>query len=171
MKKRKPATKKVSFFERMIGAYDDDDEIVEYDNEDLSDYSSEEEEYSESDDRRGIQRIGGDNGERQLSIDLINTDDKIVVNANIAGFEPNDLDIQVTREVVTITAKDCSARKDYGGDYVYQEMYWGSYSRTVVLPQEIETDSVDAEINNGILTLKLSKIDKDKKRRIRIKKN
>ena len=170
MKKRKPTTKKVSFFERMIGAYDDEDEILEYENEDVADYSNEEE-YEESNDRRGIQRIGGDNGERQLSIDLINTDDKIVVNANIAGFEPNDLDIQVTREVVTITAKDCSARKDYGGDYVYQEMYWGSYSRTVVLPQEIETDSVDAEINNGILTLKLSKIDKDKKRRIRIKKN
>lgn len=110
-----------------------------------------------------------ENEEGQLTIDVHQTGDDIIVQTMVAGVRPEDLDISITRDMVTIKGK----REKFSGvseeDYFYKELYWGSFSRTVLLPQEIDPEEAEAAEKNGLLTLRLPKIDKDKKRNLRVK--
>lgn len=107
--------------------------------------------------------------EGELTVDVYQTNDSIVIQAMVAGVASDELSVSVTREMVTIRGKREAPKGISPENYFYQELYWGSFSRTILLPAEVETEDVEATEKHGLLTIKLPKIDKDKKATIKIK--
>jgi len=100
--------------------------------------------------------------EGQLTVDVYQTKDAIVIKSTIAGVKPEDIDISINNDMVTIRGKrefDDSVQED---DYFYQECYWGGFSRSIILPVEIQPDKVQANLKNGVLTITLPKVAKAK---------
>ncbi len=106
--------------------------------------------------------------EGQLTIDVYQTPSDIVIKSTIAGVNPEDLDITITNDMVTIKGKRERDEEISTNDYYYQECYWGAFSRSVILPVDVEAEKADAAMKNGILTIKLPKIEKVKTRKIRV---
>jgi len=109
------------------------------------------------------------NGEGQLMVDVYQTPTEIVIKSAMAGVKPEDIDISVTNDMITIKGKRELDEEIKSNDYFYQECYWGSFSRSIILPMEIDADRVSASLKNGILTIRLPKIDKNKVKKIKIK--
>jgi len=107
--------------------------------------------------------------EGELAIDVFETDDDIVIQSTIGGIKPEDLDISVENDLVTIRgSRERSAEKE-GKKYFYQECYWGSFMRQVILPEEVDGTRAKATIKNGVLTLTMPKLHRKKKRKIMVK--
>lgn len=107
-------------------------------------------------------------GEGQLTIDVFQTEDDVVIQSTIAGVSDKDLDISVTNDMVTIKGTRAPEQKVKTSDYYYQELYWGSFSRSVILPVDVDADSAKASMKNGILTIRLPKLDRIKTKKIRV---
>lgn len=134
--------------------------------------SSFEEEGSEKDDIRGS--IFAEPGvtettEGELTVDVYQTNDTIVIQAMVAGVASDDLSVSVTREMVTIRGKREAPKGIPAENYFFQELYWGAFSRTILLPAEIEPEETEATEKHGLLTVKLSKIDKGRTQNVKIK--
>lgn len=98
--------------------------------------------------------------EGQLSVDVLETPSSIIVRSAIAGCRAEDLDISVATDTVTIRgtrAHGCDERRD-ATTHVH-ECYWGSFSRSIVLPCHIRAEESDATLKNGILTITLKKLE------------
>ncbi len=97
----------------------------------------------------------------QLAVDVYeDTANNIVIRAAIAGVRAEDLDITVNDDVVTI--KGIRRVDDQGsiGTFLYQECYWGGFSRTIILPVDVDANNVTANIKAGILRVMLPKIER-----------
>jgi HSP20 family protein len=112
--------------------------------------------------------ITADHHDGQLGVDVYEVADAIYIKAMIAGVLKHDLDITLTRETVTLHG----ARYDDAGTdatYLYQELYWGAFSRVIELPTEVDIDQAEASEKNGLLTIKLPKIDKQRMTKLDVK--
>lgn len=107
--------------------------------------------------------------EGQLSIDVYQTPIDIVIKSTIAGVKPENLDIAITNDMVTIRGRRESDENLGKDDYFYQECYWGPFSRSIILPVDVQTDKSLATLKNGVLTIKLPKSEKIKTKKIEIK--
>lgn len=107
--------------------------------------------------------------EGQLAIDVYQTDDAIVIKSTIAGVRPEDIDITIDNDMVTIRGERKQEDQVKKENYFYQECYWGAFSRSVILPCDIETDKISAELKNGVLTVRLPKVDKSQVKKISVK--
>lgn len=108
--------------------------------------------------------------EGQLAIDVYQTEEDIVIKSTIAGVDPEDLDINIAGDTVTIRGERKKDDEISNDNYYYQECYWGSFSRSIVLPVEVDGDRAEAGFQNGILTIRLPKIAKNKLKKIRVTK-
>jgi len=106
--------------------------------------------------------------EGQLTVDVYQTDDDIVIKSTIAGVTADDLDISITNDMVTIKGSRDSEEKIRQSDYYYQELYWGAVSRSIILPEEIDADNAKASMKNGVLTIRLPKLAKSRTKKIKI---
>ena len=102
-------------------------------------------------------------------MDVYQTPTEIIIKSMVAGVKPEDLDISITRDMVTIKGKRETERYVKEDDYFHQELYWGSFSRTVMLPAEVDVEESEAIEKHGLLILRLPKIDKNKQTRLRVK--
>jgi len=107
--------------------------------------------------------------EGQLTIDVYQTPNEIVIKSTIAGVSPEDIDISITNDMITIKGRRQKDEEVKEEDYYYQECYWGPFSRSVILPVDVEVDRADASMKNGILTIRLPKVEKVKTKKITIK--
>ena len=107
--------------------------------------------------------------EGQLAIDMYQTPSEIIIKTMIAGVRQEDLDISITRDMVIIKGKREESNDVMGNDYFHKELYWGTFSRTIVLPQEIDVDESDAVNKNGLLIIRMPKIDKNRQAKLKIK--
>jgi len=107
--------------------------------------------------------------EGQLTIDVYQTPNEIVIKSTIAGVKPEDIDISITNDMITIKGRRQKDEEVKEEDYYYQECYWGPFSRSVILPVDVEVDKADASMKNGILTIRLPKVEKVKTKKIIIK--
>lgn len=105
----------------------------------------------------------------QLTVDVYQTPTEIIVQAMVAGVKPEDLKIDISRDMITIKGKREEDRTASEENYFCRELYWGSFSRTILLPQEVEPDKAEAVEKQGLLIVKLPKIDKDKKASVKVK--
>lgn len=107
--------------------------------------------------------------EGQLSIDVYQTPADIVIKSTIAGVKPENLDIAITNDMVTVRGRREIEEPVVKDDYFYQECYWGPFSRSIILPIDVQTDKSIATLKNGVLTIKLPKSEKIKTKKIEIK--
>lgn len=109
--------------------------------------------------------------EGELSVDVYQNQNDIVIKTMVAGVKPEDLDVSISRDMVTIKGKRESERTVADDDYFHKELYWGTFSRTIVLPEEIDVDSAEAIEKHGLLIIKLPKIDKNRSTRLKVRGN
>lgn len=98
-----------------------------------------------------------DNDEGQLAIDVLQTVENIVIKAPIAGVRPEDLDISITDETITVKGERRNEHKATDEDYLVQECYWGAFSRVYTLPILVIADKAQATLKEGILTITVPK--------------
>lgn len=101
----------------------------------------------------------------QLAIDVYQTENDLVIQSAIAGVKPETLDVLMEKDIIAIKG----AREkpfEETGDYFSQECYWGSFSREVILPVEVDPNKALAELKDGILTIRIPKLLREKKRKI-----
>ena len=115
------------------------------------------------------QAVSETDAEGQLTIDVYQTDDDIVIKSTIAGVKPEDLDININNDMVTVRGERKQEEEVDSENYYYQECYWGPFSRSVILPVEIITEKAEATMKNGILTLRLPKADVTRTRKIQVR--
>lgn len=113
--------------------------------------------------------LGGDYDEGQLSIDVFQTADSLVIKSTIAGVKPEDIDISINNDMLTIRGKREIQEKIQEENYLIKECYWGGFSRSVILPVEIEIEKVEASLDNGVLTVSLPKARSAKQFSIKVK--
>ena len=154
------AKDKLSFFERLTGTVRMDEPA---------------EETFEASKPRGLTNDGSSwidketEEEGELTIDMYQTPEMIVVKSMIAGVRPEDLDISITRDMVTIRGKREEEKVANDEDFFAHELYWGSFSRTITLPQEIDVDEAEAIEKHGLLILKLPKLDKRRQSKLKVR--
>lgn len=107
--------------------------------------------------------------EGELAVDVYQTNDAIIIQAMVAGVSSDELSVSVTREMVTIKGKREAPKNISAENYFYQELYWGAFSRTILLPSEVEPEDVEATEKHGLLTVKLPKINKERRQTVKIK--
>ncbi len=88
--------------------------------------------------------------EGQLAIDVYQTKNKIIIKSTVAGVNPEDIKISLHNDLLTIKGSRGMKETVNDNDYLYQECYWGSFSRSIILPAEVDSQNVEAEIENGI---------------------
>lgn len=113
--------------------------------------------------------FGGDYNEGQLSIDVFQTDKNIVIKSTIAGVRPDDLDISLNNDMLTIRGSRQTDEEIEDENYLCRECYWGAFSRSVILPCEVKADKIEALLENGVLTVILPKVKIVKQAAIRVK--
>ena len=113
--------------------------------------------------------MADDNAEGQLTIDVYQTDNDIVIKSTIAGVKPEDLDVSINNDMVTVKGERKNEEIVENGNYYYQECYWGSFSRSVLLPVDVIPEKADAALKNGILTIRLPKADTTKTKKIQVR--
>ena len=107
--------------------------------------------------------------EGQLNIDMYQTKDNVIIKSTIAGVRPEDIDITVANDMLTIKGSRKKEESISGDDYFYQECYWGSFSRSVIIPVDIESESIEADLKDGILTIVIPKAAKAKTKKVKVK--
>lgn len=105
----------------------------------------------------------------ELTVDVYQTAEMIVVKAMIAGVRPEDLDVSITRDLVTIRGTREEERVANNDDFFVRELYWGTFSRAIQLPEEIDVDEAEAVEKHGLLILKLPKLDKKRQSKLKVK--
>jgi HSP20 family protein len=98
-----------------------------------------------------------DDLEGQLSVDVYQKGDSIVVKSTIAGVEPEDLEIFLNRDMLTIKGKREHAEAVQQGEYFVRECYWGRFSRTIILPSDVKSEDAKATLKDGVLTIVMPK--------------
>lgn len=105
----------------------------------------------------------------ELAVDVYQTLDEVVVKAMAAGVKPEDLDIDISRDMVIISGHRKEGSMAETGDYITQELFWGSFTRTIVLPEEIDPEQTIATEKNGLIIIRLPKLDKKRRTKVKVK--
>jgi len=150
---------KKSFFEKLTGR-DEDNFFEETDKKEVRSVKA---------DTKDDNWIEEENGGGQLTVDVYQTPEDIIVQTMIAGVKPDDLDVSIARDMVTIKGGRQSSHSVKEDNYFHKELYWGSFSRTVLLPQEVDPEMAEATEKHGLLTLRLPKLNKDKSHKLKVK--
>ncbi|MDO8633031.1 MAG: Hsp20/alpha crystallin family protein, partial [Candidatus Wildermuthbacteria bacterium] len=107
--------------------------------------------------------------EGELAVDVYQTNGEIVIQSTIAGVSSDDLDVNIENDVVTISGERRNPNEEEDKSYFYQECYWGPFSRQIILPEEIDTSRIEASMKDGVFTLRLPKLERQKVKRIKVR--
>lgn len=107
--------------------------------------------------------------EGELSVDVYQTNTEIIIEAMVAGVKPEDLHLSITRDMVTIKGRRDGNTQVTHDDYFYKELYWGSFTRSILLPHEVEIEEAEAVEKHGLLIIRLPKVDKARQTKLKVK--
>lgn len=147
-----------SFFDKLTANnndFEEDNDLVSIDEEENNFLSNEEEEEKEE--------------EGELSVDIFDKGDSLILKTMIAGVKPEDLEVSISRDSVTIRGSRHQSKEVEKDSYFAQELYWGTFYRKIDLPTEIDIDESSAFEKHGLLTLTLPKVDRERKTTLKIK--
>lgn len=167
--------KKPTFLERLTGNNNqsqDYDRILDEDHtfgEDEEVEEGEEELVDEQEDWEEGPEPAQQDGE--LPVDMYQTDDAIVIRALVAGVSPAELEISITRDMVTVRGAREEFQEVHDDGYFHRELFWGGFSRTLLLPEEVAIDEAEAQEKHGMLEIKLPKLDKHRSTQLKVKSN
>lgn len=109
--------------------------------------------------------------EGQLAIDVYETDSELILTAPIAGVSPENIDVQISDEFITIKGERADQKQAEASGYHIQECYWGAFSRSFEIPIQVDADQAQAIMKNGILTVVIPKLQKAKAKSLKIQAN
>ncbi len=162
--------KKPSFLERITGSIkldttsdDGFDEVQVFEDQSIQDDHSIDQDTWRQDESEERDQDG------ELPIDMYQTADAIVIRALVAGVSPEDLNISITRDMVTLKGQREEIQEVPDEDYYHRELFWGTFSRSIVLPEEIVIDEAEAREKHGLLEIILPKLDKGRSARLTVK--
>lgn len=107
--------------------------------------------------------------EGQLAVNVYQTDNELVIQSAIAGVKSEDLEVVIEDDVVIIKGSRANPLSEEGNDYFIEECHWGSFSRKIIVPVEVDSGRADAALKDGILTIRIPKIQREKKKKILVK--
>ena len=108
--------------------------------------------------------------EGQLTVDVYEDGDDILVESTIAGVKSDDLEINITSDSVSIRGKREREKIIEDENYYYQECFWGKFSRSIILPEEVDPEASKATMaKNGILVIRMPKLKKKKAKKVSVK--
>jgi HSP20 family protein len=165
---------KRSFFERLSGKSPFGDEFDSFDDEPLATATlpRNKDVRSPANNTAGRPAALSDDApksEGQLPVDVHQVAGDIIIRAFVAGVRPDELNISISRDMVEIEGSRMEREQVAGPDYFTRELFWGSFSRTILLPQEIDVDASSASAKDGLLTIILPRLDKTKQTKLRVK--
>jgi len=102
-------------------------------------------------------------------LDVSETDDAVLVNVEIPGIDPKNLDISVAGDVLTIRGEKAEEERHAGRNFHRVERRYGAFTRTLTLPAVVDADHVEAKARAGVLEIRLPKREEAKARRVPIK--
>jgi HSP20 family protein len=108
-------------------------------------------------------------GVATLALDVFESDDDVTVKASIPGIKPEDIDISITGDVLTIKGETTEDKEEKSGNYHLRERRYGAFQRSISLPTLVSADKATAEFESGVLTLALPKMEEVKPKSIKIK--
>lgn len=108
-------------------------------------------------------------GELSLDLDMYQTDKDVVIKATIPGVKPEEIDISLTGDVLTIKGEHKEEQEVKEQDYFHKERRYGAFSRSIQIPVSVKSDKADAVFENGVLTLTLPKAKEEKPKQIKVK--
>ena len=108
-------------------------------------------------------------GMESLAVDMYETDDAVVVKTAIPGIDPEDLDVSIVGDTLTIRGETKAEEEIKKENYIRRECRRGSFCRSLVIPISVVADEAEAEFENGILTLTLPKAEEVKPKMIKVK--
>lgn len=173
--------KKRSFFERLTGAVniDEDEQLEEAEDYDFVaskniktpavNSKKNTQVYPHFNDSNKSSWVDDSSADSELSVDVYQTQDDVIVKAMIPGVRKEDLEINLTRDSVNLKGIRKEEKIVADDDYFHRELYWGSFSRTIQLPHEVDIEHAEAVESQGILTIKLPRVDKDRQMKVRVK--
>jgi HSP20 family protein len=106
--------------------------------------------------------------EGHLTVDVYQTDDDIVIRSTIAGARIEDIEIQTTKDTVTIKGTRKAEEQVSAEGFFHRELYWGAFSRAIILPVDVDSEGAKASYKNGILTIRLPKLEKNRIKKLKI---
>lgn len=183
---------KKSFFERLAGSIsvDDEEEQVDFEPEQIEEEEVEEIPVKQSSRRiqetpvaqtpvraksrhltldEDMEEVDPDLEEGELSVDVYQTANEIIIEAMVAGVKPEDLHLSITRDMVTVKGRRDGNTQISHDDYFYKELYWGTFTRTILLPHEVEIEEAEAVEKHGLLIIRLPKVDKARQTKLKVK--
>ena len=107
--------------------------------------------------------------EGQLALDVYQNKDNVVIQSTIAGVKPEDLDITIANDMVTIRGERKREEVVSAENYFSQECYWGGFYRSFNLPVEVDVDKAQADMKDGVLTITLPKAARAKAKKVKVK--
>ena len=149
---------KKSFFERLTGAVRLEDEQTQEIQEEPQNVPS-----------PSLYSAVDEEEEGQLTVDVYDRPSEIIIKTMVAGVKPEDLDVTITRDTVTIRGKREEDRTVSAEDYFHRELYWGKFSRIISLPEEIDVEESEAIEKYGLLILRMPKLDKHRQTKLKVK--
>lgn len=169
---------KTSWIGRILGRDDSDeyDDFQEIDLNDAFDVAEEDEESFDDEgvfdleEEKGVSMPTRTSGTEDLQINLLDSGDTLVAQALVPGVDENKIEIDLNREMLTITTGSNEHCVETDGDYLYEELSFGSFSRSILLPAEVEVEDAKAEVKDGVLTVHMPKIDKAAHKKLSVKK-
>ena len=160
--------KKPGFFSRLTGKSDDYEDFFDGAGSHPAVFEGEGEERHANINTRD-ESWTGDEPKGELAVDIYQTPDAIVVKALVAGVQPTSIDISLTREMLTISGTLADEQEVGDEGYFQRELYWGSFSRTILLPEEVDVDIAEASEKHGILMIRLPKINKKGQTKLKVR--
>lgn len=112
--------------------------------------------------------VGDEETEGQLAIDVWQDNENIYLLAPIAGSAPNEVNVEITDEIISIRGQRKSGHDAGDEQHFVQECYWGSFSRTFVLPVAVDSDKAKATLKNGLLSITIPKDSRSKTKSLKI---
>ncbi len=148
---------------------DDNDEIVYEDDAEGNDSETEETSGAPVAPSERKEEEWMNDYEGALNIDMYQTKDNVIIKSTIAGVRPEDIDITVANDMVSIKGSRQKEENVSTDDYFYQECYWGNFSRSVIVPVDIDSEHIEADLKDGILTVIVPKAAKAKTKKVKVK--
>ncbi|MDO8515729.1 MAG: Hsp20/alpha crystallin family protein [bacterium] len=107
--------------------------------------------------------------EGRLTMDVYQTPSEFVIESAIAGVAPEELDIHATNDSITIRGERHHEQEVLDDDYLHQECYWGRFSRSILLPDDVDPEQATVSFKNGILTIRLPKLSRVRSKKLKVK--
>ncbi len=122
---------------------------------------------AQSDEAADWLTISGHEG--QLSLDIYQTEKDLIIKSTIAGARPDEIQISLKNDLLTIRGKRDLPEDIAEADFLFRECYWGPFSRSIILPIDVQADKIKASMDNGVLTIVLPKAPQAKQIVIKVK--